>query len=196
LTTPPRQLSYAQTARRVGLKPMVQPRTVPYGPLPPANNSWWVGKDPGKLKKCRAGVITTLMEYGHYVDGKLEVLPPYPYSGAFHEYHASQPLVSLHDRSRSALYFKKKTKEAGGAYFLGNTQGAVRFLRKAFHTYELLREGLYGALREDYTLSGNSVRVYREALRAIRPDVPQCKWYCHLNFCFRKLCSRDKMLLR
>lgn len=175
---------------------MVQPRVVAYGPLPPASNSWWVGKDPGKLKKCRAGVICTLMEYGHYEYGKeMKVLPPYPYGAAFHKYHAEKPLVSLFDTSRSALHFQRKNPSNGGAYYLGNTQGALRFLRKAKHTYDKLREGLYGALREDYTLTRTSLKVYQEALRAIRPDVSHCKWFNHLNFCLRRLKSRDRDML-
>jgi len=179
----------------VGLTPLVQPRVVAYGPLPPADNSWWVGKDPGKLKKCRAGVISTLMEYGHFDADGLVAMPPYPYGGAFHDYHANKPLVSLHDTSRSALHFKRRTRETGGAYFLGNTQGAVRFLRKAKHTFEKLREGLYGALREDYTLTRTSLKVYQEAIRVIKPDVPHVKWYNHLQFCLRKLKARDRILL-
>jgi len=160
----------------------------PKGPLPPADNVWWEGKSPGKLRKFRAGVIVNLQDYGHYDSETGWVAEPsYPLSRGHYHYHLNQPLVKISDRSRSALHFKRATVEKGGAYFLGNTQRAVRFLRKCSDTASLLREGLYGVLREDYLPSDTSLKVYKKVLHGLRPDLPGVKWFNHLSFCLRKV---------
>lgn len=188
----PRKLRYAETANLVGVVKDTPPAVDPLrGPLPPADHKWWDGKQSNKQKLVKQGVICRLKDFGLLLGGSLVEMPIGPYSAGFHRYQVERPLASIFDKSRSALQIKNVPPKLGGAYHLGNTACALRYLRTAHNVYLIVRRSLFEAMEGKTVLSGLALREISKALRRLRPDLPGVNWYNQLYFCYRRL-SRGK----